>query len=171
MNTKKISHSSTAAFKNKGASTRVLGRAISIPRGESAGASMDLDIGGDVADLDIDALLSRVNELHAASEAMNVLPTQRELDQLENTLEKESISEKETMRGLKKPKSTTTRSKAEASAAAMKKKRDDEELLLMGDDEDDDEDLDLDDDEEFWTAISSKGMDLSALKLRRLKRS
>ena len=61
---------------------------------------MDLDIGGDVADLDIDALLSRVNELHAASEAMNVLPTQRELDQLENTLEKESISEKETMRGL-----------------------------------------------------------------------
>lgn len=144
VNTKKISHSSTAAFKNKGASTRVLGRAISIPRGESAGASMDLDIGGDVADLDIDALLSRVNELHAASEAMNVLPTQRELDQLENTLEKESISEKETMRGLKKPKSTTTRSKAEASAAAMKKKRDDEELLLMGDDEDDDEDLDSD---------------------------
>ena len=148
VNTKKISHSSTAAFKNKGASTRVLGRAISIPRGESAGASMDLDIGGDVADLDIDALLSRVNELHAASEAMNVLPTQRELDQLENTLEKESISEKETMRGLKKPKSTTTRSKAEASAAAINKKRDDEELLLMGDDEDDDEDLDLDDDEE-----------------------
>ena len=144
VNTKKISHSSTAAFKNKGASTRVLGRAISIPRGESAGASMDLDIGGDVADLDIDALLSRVNELHAASEAMNVLPTQRELDQLENTLEKESISEKETMRGLKKPKSTTTRSKAEASAAAMKKKRDDEELLLMGNDEDDDEDLDSD---------------------------
>ena len=144
VNTKKISHSSTAAFKNKGASTRLLGRAISIPRGESAGASMDLDIGGDVADLDIDALLSRVNELHAASEAMNVLPTQRELDQLENTLEKESISEKETMRGLKKPKSTTTRSKAEASAAAMKKKRDDEELLLMGDDEDDDEDLDSD---------------------------
>ena len=144
VNTKKISHSSTAAFKNKGASTRVLGRVISIPRGESAGASMDLDIGGDVADLDIDALLSRVNELHAASEAMNVLPTQRELDQLENTLEKESISEKETMRGLKKPKSTTTRSKAEASAAAMKKKRDDEELLLMGDDEDDDEDLDSD---------------------------
>ena len=45
---------------------------------------------------------------------MNVLPTQRELDQLENTLEKESISEKETMRGLKKPKSTTTRSKAES---------------------------------------------------------
>ena len=71
----------------------MLGRAISIPRGESAGASMDLDIGGDVADLDIDALLSRVNELHAASEAMNVLPTQKELDQLENTLEKESISE------------------------------------------------------------------------------
>ena len=80
----------------------MLGRAISIPRGDSAGASMDLDIGGDVADLDIDALLSRVNELHAASEAMNVLPTQKELDQLENTLEKDSDTE--TMRGVKKPK-------------------------------------------------------------------
>ena len=137
VNTKKISHSSTAAFKNKGASTRVLGRAISIPRGESAGASMDLDIGGDVADLDIDALLSRVNELHAASEAMNVLPTQKELDQLENTLEKES-TDGETMRGLKKPKSTSIK---KAASAAATKKRDDEKLLLMSDD-DDDEDLD-----------------------------
>ena len=36
---------------------------------------------------------------------MNVLPTQKELDQLENTLEKES-TDGETMRGLKKPKST-----------------------------------------------------------------
>ena len=133
-NTKKISHSSTAAFKNKGTSTRVLGRAISIPRGDSAGASMDLDIGGDVADLDIDALLSRVNELHAASEAMNVLPTQKELDQLENTLEKES-TDGETMRGLKKPKSTSI--KKAASAAA--KKRDDEKLLLMSDDDDDED--------------------------------
>ena len=136
-NTKKISHSSTAAFKNKGTSTRVLGRAISIPRGDSAGASMDLDIGGDVADLDIDALLSRVNELHAASEAMNVLPTQKELDQLENTLEKES-TDGETMRGLKKPKSTSIK---KAASAAATKKRDDEKLLLMSDD-DDDEDLD-----------------------------
>ena len=98
---------------------------------------MDLDIGGDVADLDIDALLSRVNELHAASEAMNVLPTQKELDQLENTSEKES-TDGETMRGLKKPKSTSIK---KAASAAATKKRDDEKLLLMSDD-DDDEDLD-----------------------------
>ena len=145
-NTKKISHSSTAAFKNKGTSTRVLGRAISIPRGDSAGASMDLDIGGDVADLDIDALLSRVNELHAASEAMNVLPTQKELDQLENTLEKES-TDGETMRGLKKPKSTSIK---KAASAAATKKRDDEKLLLMSDDDDDD----LDDEIEAKDSLS-----------------
>ena len=145
INTKKISHSSTAAFKSKGASTRVLGRAISIPRGDSAGASMDLDIGGDVADLDIDALLSRVNELHAASEAMNVLPTRKELDQLENTLEKDSDTE--TMRGVKKPKRSATATTTTSSRTSRSKKRDDEELLLMSDD-DDDEDLDLDDDDE-----------------------
>lgn len=147
INTKKISHSSTAAFKSKGASMRVLGRAISIPRGDSAGASMDLDIGGDVADLDIDALLSRVNELHAASEAMNVLPTQKELDQLENTLEKDSDTE--TMRGVKQPKRRSTATTTTSSRTSRSKKRDDEELLLMSDDDyDDDEDLDLDDDDE-----------------------
>ena len=77
---------------------------------------MDLDIGGDVADLDIDALLSRVDaELHGVVKAMNVLPTQKELDQLENTLEKES-TDGETMRGLKKPKSTSIKKAASAAA-------------------------------------------------------
>ena len=107
---------------------------------------MDLDIGGDVADLDIDALLSRVNELHAASEAMNVLPTQKELDQLENTLDKES-TDGETMRGLKKPKSTSIK---KAASAAATKKRDDEKLLLMSDDVDED----LDDEIEVKDSLS-----------------
>jgi RNA polymerase primary sigma factor len=143
-------------------------RALFMPSGDSSQTSIDMDR-FDMKDLD--ALLFKVDQLHAASEAMNggVLPTQKELDQLEKSLmefsddfDDDDGDDKKMMKTKKILQSSTSTS---SSATTMKtkttitnindnkiKKRvvDDKQLLLIDDDddsisfdEDDDDDVDV----------------------------